>query len=230
MKRIGLIGGFSWLSTLEYYRLLNQFVCDKLGVNHSAELLLINLDRAIFDEYVSHENEAAAYQLIADAAKKLHAGDSELMLMCANGLHRFYDQLQLECNLPILHIADAAAVAIKKEGCKKVGLLGIRATMEGHFYKDRLNNHGIETIVPDTAESNFIHETIFSELVCGRFLPETKKRYLKVIQNLVKNGAEGVILGCTEIPLLVHQKDSEAKLFPTLELHCAAAVEAALQT
>jgi aspartate racemase len=229
IKKIGLIGGFSWHSTLEYYRLLNIFVGQKIGPDHSAELVLINLDRHKFHSFIQDGQEDKAIQMICEGSVRAQSGGADLLLLCANGLHRFFDQVQAAISIPILHIADAIASEIKSKGMKKVGLLGVRATMEGTFYQDRLKKQGIETIVPNDTDRTTIHDIIYSELEIGKFTDQSRKKYLDIIDRLTSAGAEGIILGCTEIPLLIKQSDTKSSLFSTMDLHCLAAVNAAFK-
>lgn len=228
MKKIGLIGGLSWISTMEYYRLINLGMRNRLGMKHSAEIIMMSMDQQTFDQYAKSGDEESAYQVLAQAAKDLKSLDVDFALLCANGVHRFFDRLSLEADLPMIHIADATALEIKKFEFQKVGLLGIRKTMEEDFYKNRLTRHGIETVVPDEEDRILIDRVIFSELVHGEYKEASRQAYLKVMRNLVEQGAQGIVLGCTEIPLLINKSHTKTPLFATTDIHCIAAVERAL--
>lgn len=228
MKKIGLIGGLSWISTMEYYRLINLGVRKELGMRHSADIAMISMDQDVFDHYAKSGDEESAYQTLAKATKELKNVGADFALLCANGVHRFFDRLSLEIGLPLLHIADAAGLEIQKNKFSKVGLLGIRKTMEDSFYKSRLAKFGIETIVPDEEGRKLVDKVIFSELVQGQYSETSRRAYLEIMQNLVEHGAQGIVLGCTEIPLLVDKSHTQIPLFPTTDLHCQAAVQKAL--
>lgn len=229
MKTIGLIGGFSWHSTVEYYRLLNQFIGDRIGVEHAAELVLMNCDNRRFKDLINSGERQKALEILLSAAKRAESGGAEFLLLCANALHRFYDEIQSVISIPILHIADATGLAIQKQGLRRVGLLGVRPTMEATFYPERLKKLGIETIVPSADDISRIHHLIYSELEIGKFTHETRTEFLGFIDGLVEKGAEGVILGCTEIPLLIRPGDTNVMTFSTTEIHCRAAVEESLR-
>lgn len=229
MKVIGLIGGISWVSTLEYYRIINETVKDKLGGYHSAKLILYSVD---FDEVEKLQTQgkwSEATECMIDAAQRIKKGGADLILICANTMHMMAEEVQESVKIPLLHIADATAEKIKRYHMKKVGLLGTRFTMEKDFYKERLQKkHGLEVIIPDEEERQVIHDILYSELCIGDMKQLSKDKFKKIINNLVTKGAEGVILGCTEIPLLVDQKEYEITLFDTTAIHAQAAVEYAL--
>jgi len=227
MKKIGLIGGIGWSSTIEYYRYLNQFVGLKLGNDNAASLILINLDSGEIRQLAERNEEKKIYDMLAQSIQTLQAADAELIVLCANGVHRFHEKLQANCIVPIIHIVEATALAVKKSQLKQVGLLGIKKTMEGNFYQAIFEKHGIKIIVPNSAERDFLDTTIYEELMHERLLDSTKQKYIQIIDRLKNEGAEGIILGCTEIPLLIKQKDSPILLFPTTEIHCKAAIEIA---
>ncbi len=229
MKTIGLIGGFSWHSTVEYYRLLNQFIGDEFGAEHAAELVLVNCDSRRFKDLIDSGDREKALGILLSAAKRAESGGAEFLLLCANALHRFYDEIQSVISIPILHIADAAGIAIQRQGLKRVGLLGVRPTMEGTFYPERLKRLGIETIVPDADDISRNHHLIYSELEIVKFADETRTEFLGFIDGLVMMGAEGVILGCTEIPLLIRPEDTNVMTFSTTEIHCRAAIAESLR-
>ncbi len=229
MKKIGLIGGISWISTMEYYRLINHHIRSKLGENNSAEMVIISLNQKVIDQFAKADKEEEIFKILETSLHNLKIAGANFGLLCANGVHRFYDRLIKTCDFPLLHIVDVTAAAIQKSNFKKVGLLGIKKTMEGSFYRDRLLSHGIQCIVPDTSDRNIIDEIIFSELTKGIFTKASKDIYLQIIRKLVTQGSQGIILGCTEIPLLITQKDIEIPLFSTTEIHCLAAVDKALE-
>jgi aspartate racemase len=230
MKTIGLIGGMSWESSLEYYRIVNQAVKEKLGGLHSAKCVLYSVDFAEI-ETLQHEGRwgEAAHQLIQGAQSVEKAG-ADFVLLCTNTMHKLADDIQANIKVPFLHIADATAGKIHTTGIKTVGLLGTRFTMEEEFYKDRLQiKHGLTVIIPDEPEREIIHRVIYDELVLGVIRQESKARYAGIVEGLVRSGAQGIILGCTEIGLLIHQEDSRVPLFDTTRVHAEAAVEYALQ-
>lgn len=229
MKTIGLIGGTGWVSTLEYYRLLNLEVNNSLGGLNAARCLLFSFNYNDIAELNQKGDHAGVLRLVTDAAQKLEVAGADCIALCANTLHFYADDLQKQISKPIVHIASATAGEIRAKGLSKVGLLGTRMTMEEDFYKSRLRNSNIETIVPDERERAFIHRTIFNELLKNVFLDKTKDQFLSIIRKLQVKGAEGVVLGCTEIPLLVHQADIEIPLFNTLKIHAKALAEFALE-
>ena len=229
MKTIGLIGGTSWESTLEYYRIINELVRDRLGGFHSAKILLYSVD---FDEYVKLMN-VGKWDDIADKlieiAIRLERCGAELLLICTNTMHRVADKVQKAINIPLINIIDVTAERIKERGLKTVGLLGTKFTMEDEFYRNRLGSHGINVIIPEENERNFIHDIIMNELCFGIVKEFSKKRFKEIIENLVSKGAEGIILGCTEVPLLIKQEDCDVPIFDTTRIHAEAAVEYALK-
>ena len=228
MKTIGMIGGTGWVSTEQYYRLLNEETNNRLGGLNSAKIILQSLNYAEIDKLNRADDNAGIYKLVLDAAKKLSAASVDCLMLCANTLHQYVDDLQKEIDLPIVHIADAAAVEITNHNLNKIGLLGTRATMEMDFYTKKLSNAGIESLVPDKTEREFIHNTIMGELLKEDFRKETKEKFLIIINELEQRGAQGIVLGCTEIPLLIKQEDTHLPVFNTLGLHAKAAVEFAL--
>jgi len=227
VKTIGLIGGTTWESTQLYYKIINETVRDKLGKNHSAKILLYSLD---FEELIQikGDNKKLA-EFITHIAFKLEKAEADFLLICANTLHIVYEQVQKNIDIPILNIIDVTGKEIKKSGINKIGLLGTTTTMEKNFYKDRLqNNFDISTVIPTPEERNLIQEVIFNELALGKNKGSSKKEFLSIINNLIKKGAEGIILGCTEIPLLIKQEDVNIPIFDTTFLHAFAAAEKAL--
>ena len=229
MKTIGLIGGTTWVSTLEYYRLINEETNKKLGGLSSAKCILYSLNYAEIDELNKAEGHEAITRLVINAARQLEKASVDCLVLCANTLHMYVDELLKNSSLPIIHIADTTAAEIKKQGLVQVGLLGTRWTMEKDFYTGRLAEAGIKTIIPEKPEREFIHKSIMEEFAKEIFLKETKNRFLEIINYLEKQGAQGIVLGCTEIPLLIKQTDTHLPVFNTLELHAKAAVEFAVQ-
>ena len=229
MKTIGLIGGMSWESSLEYYRIINERVKEKLGGLHSAKCLMYSVD---FEEVekLQHQGQwGEAAKLMIDAAKRLECGGADFVVICTNTMHRMADELQQNIQIPILHIADATAEKIKASGYKKVGLLGTKFTMEENFYKGRLiEKYNLGVTIPDEAERQSIHDVIYKELCLGIVQQSSKNRFKAIIENLSKKGAEAVILGCTEIPLLIKQEDVTVPLLDTTRIHAEAAVDFAL--
>jgi len=230
VKTIGLIGGMSWESSLEYYRIVNQLVKEKLGEPHSAKCIMYSVDFAEY-ENLQHEGKwAELTEKMVDIGKKLEATGSDLVLICTNTMHKMAPQVQESIKVPLLHIADAAADEIKSRNMKKVGLLGTKFTMEQDFYKKRIQKkHDIEVIIPDDKERDTVHNVIYKELISGIINESSRKKFQKIIENLKDRGAEGVILGCTEIPLLIKDKDSVIPVFDTTMLHAKKAVEMAFK-
>lgn len=229
MKKIGLIGGLSWVSTAEYYRLLNEITQKMLGGVSSPHLILESVNREAYVQNVNiRKDEAAASEMILEAARSVEAGGAEFIVICCNDVHRFVPEIEPLIGIPFLHIAQATGGAIKKAGLSRVALLGVRKTMEGTFYQNVLSEFGIETMVPDAAERDYVDGTIMEEMVKGRFTPETRQGYIELMKKLNDEGAEGIILGCTEIPLLIKPDDIDLPTFSTTDLHCQAAVEMAL--
>lgn len=229
MKTIGLLGGMSWESTKEYYRIINQAVQQRLGGSHSARIVLYSVDFAeIEDLRLQGRWEEVAAILIA-AARSIAAGGADCLLLCTNTMHRMADQIQAAVRIPFIHIADATAAAIKARGLGAVGLLGTRITMEEDFYKGHLSSrHGLRVLIPDEADREIVNRVIYSELVRGRIETASREEYKRIISRLAARGAEGIILGCTEIGLLIRQEDIDLPLFDTAEIHALAAVDFAL--
>lgn len=229
MKIIGMIGGMSWESTLEYYRIINEEVKDRLGGFHSAKCILYSVDFAEIEK-LQHENKwEEATDLMVEAARKVERGGAEFIIICTNTMHLMADDVQLNVKIPLVHIVDVTAEEIKKNKFSRIGLLGTRFTMEHHFYKNRLKErHGIEAIIPSEEERKIIHDILYNELCLGDIRNISKDKFKKIIEKLVSQGAQGIILGCTEIPLLVDQKDYSIPLFDTTLIHSKAAVDFAL--
>lgn len=230
MKTIGLIGGMSWESSLEYYRIINETVKEKLGGLHSARSIMYSVDFEEIEELQHKAKWDEATELMIDAAQRIEKGGADFVIICTNTMHKMADEVQKSIKVPFLHIADATAEKIKEQGLKRVGLLGTRFTMEEDFYKGRLGEkHGIEVIIPDKGERLIVHDIIYKELCLGEIRDLSKEKFKKIIKNLTANGAEGIVLGCTEIPLLVKQEDCEVPLFDTTRIHARFAVEYALR-
>ena len=228
MKTIGMIGGTGWPSTLEYYRIINQETNRRLDGLNSAKVILTSFNYAEIDKLNKKEDHAGIYKLVLESAQKLKKCSVDCIVICANTLHQYVEELEKETGLKVVHIADATAMEIKRKGLSKIGLLGTRLTMEKDFYTKRLSQSGIESLVPAKPEREFIHNAIMNELLKEEFKQETKAGFLKIISDLEKNGAQGIVLGCTEIPLLIKQKDTHLPVFNTLEIHAKAAVDFAL--
>jgi len=228
-KVIGLIGGMSWESSAEYYRLLNQGVRARLGGAHSARILMWSFDFAEVEalQHAGRWDQAAA--LLADAARRLERGGADLLLICTNTMHLMAEQVQAAVAIPLLHIADPTAGRIQAAGLRRVGLLGTAFTMEQDFYRGRLRDRfGLDVLVPDEADRRAVHRIIYEELVQGQVVPASRQAYRNVMARLAARGAEAIILGCTEIMLLVGEGDSAVPLFDTTALHAEAAVSLAL--
>jgi aspartate racemase len=229
MKTIGLIGGMSWESSLEYYRIINEAIREQLGGLHSARIVMHSFDFAQIAElqHISDWDQAA--KLLAGAANRLEQAGAEVLVICTNTMHKSADYIQNNVHIPLLHIADATAEQIKATGLKKVGLLGTKFTMEDDFYKGRLRDkYGIEVIIPDEHERQIIDQVIYDELCIGLIKQDSKENFRMIMQNLAENGAEGIILGCTEICLLVGQQDATVPIFDTTKIHAISAGRFAL--
>jgi len=229
MKTIGLVGGMSWESTQEYYRIINETVRARVGGLHSAKLVLYSVDFDEIERMMSAGEWAAAGALLAGAARSLQSAGADFVVLCTNTLHRVAPAIEAAVTIPLLHIADPMAEAIKAAGCKTVGLLGTRFTMEQAFYKDRLSDrHGLRVLVPGAEEREAVNRVIFEELCLGKIRPESRDVYRTIMAELAARGAEAIILGCTEISLLVSQSDASVPLFDTTEIHARSAAELAL--
>lgn len=228
MKTIGLIGGTGWVSTIEYYRLINQGINKKLGGLNSAQCLIYSFNYEEIDTLVKQDRIEDVYPMVLNAAKILQNAKADCLVLCANTLHQYVDKLEKVIDLPIVHIADATAKVINQKGLTKVGLLGTRFTMEMDFYTKRLKKAGIETLTPEKPQRDFIHDSIINEMLHDNFKKETREKFLSIIDDLQTKGAEGIVLGCTEIPLLIKQEDVKLPLLNTLEIHAAAVVDYAL--
>lgn len=229
MKKLGLVGGMSWVSTVDYYRFINEGVNEKLGGLHFAECIIYSVN---FNQFVSNNTAGRwdeSFKLLLNACKSLENAGAEAIVLCANTAHAVADRLEAQIALPLIHIVDATAQAIQKQGLSKVGLLGTKFTMEMDFYKDKLLSYSIEPLVPESQEArDFIQDTLRDELGKGVIREETKRRYLAIIDELIAQGATGIILGCTEIPMIISQEDVTVPVFDTTRIHSQAAVAFAL--
>jgi len=229
MKNIGLIGGMSWESSIEYYRIINEGVREALGGVHSARSVMVSVDFGEIEKLQAAGDWEEATRIMVQCAKQVEGVGADFILICTNTMHLMAEEVQTAVNIPLLHIADATARAVKAAGLDSVGLLGTRFTMEKDFYRGRLEKiHGLRVITPNESGKALVHGIIYEELVKGIILEESRKSYLRVIQALEKEGAGGIILGCTEIGLLVKQEDVPLPVFDTMEIHARAAVDAAL--
>jgi aspartate racemase len=230
MKTIGLIGGMSWESSIEYYRIINETAKEKLGGLHSAKSLMITVDFAEIEK-LQHENRwDDAAQILIKCAQDLERGGADCIVLCTNTMHKLANQISASVSIPFLHIADATAEKIVSEGINKIGLLGTRFTMEHDFYKKRLiEDFGLAVLIPNETDRNIVHRVIYEELVQGKIIDASREEYKRIMESLITQGAQGIILGCTEIELLVKQQDSRVPLFPTTKIHAIAAIEYALK-
>jgi aspartate racemase len=230
MKTLGLIGGTTWVSTVDYYKYINQLTREKLGGAECARLILYSVNFAEFMKFVNADDWGSAAAFLSEIAVKLEKAGAEGIILCANTTHLTADTVQESINIPVLHLVDAVAREIEKQSIKKVGLLGTKFTMERDFFKDRLLGFGIETLLPDAADREFIHNSIYDQLGKDIFLDETKRRYVEIIDDLIDVGANGIILGCTEIPMLIKQSDCNVPAFDTTFIHAKYAVDFALSS
>lgn len=230
MKTIGLIGGMSWESSLEYYRIINEKVKQELGGLHSAQSLMYSVD---FEQIKILQHEGKWDELttiMIDAAKRLEKGGAEMIVICTNTMHRMADDVQKNINLPLIHIVDTTAKSVLANNIKKIGLLGTKFTMEQDFYKKRLfEKYELGVVIPNGSDRELVHKIIYNELCLGIIKENSKKEYLRIVDNLIQNGAEGIILGCTEIPLLIKQEDVAVPIFDTTTLHAEGAVMEAIK-
>jgi aspartate racemase len=223
-----MLGGMSWESSAEYYRLANQMVRDRLGGLHSARLLLSSVDFAEIERLQVSGDWDEAGRLLAAEAGRLQAGGAELLVLCTNTMHKVAETIEVAVSIPLLHLADITAAAVNAAGVSAVGLLATAFTMEQDFYRDRLASQGLHVLVPEAEDRAEVHRIIYDELCRGVVTESSRRAYREVISRLVGTGAEGIILGCTEIELLIGDDDSPVPVFPTTRLHVAAAVEASL--
>ncbi len=218
----------SWESTAAYYEIINREINKKLGSVHSGKIIVYSFDFEEIEKLQHQGDWESLKKLLSDAAQKLEYAGSDVILICTNTMHKIFDDVASSVSCPMIHIADATAEEIKKLNLSKVGLLGTKFTMEESFYRDRFMSHGIETLIPDEEERETIHRVIYEELVVGIFRDESRSEFIRIIKNLEKRGAEGVVLGCTEIPLLIKQEHVDIPVFDTTRIHAMKAVEFAL--
>jgi aspartate racemase len=225
MKPIGLIGGLTYVSTIEYYRFLNELANEKLGGSEAPEIIMYSLNFGEIRKLTEEDDWKNISTIVCNTAKTIEGDGAACLLIGANTMHKIADEVQAVINIPVIHIAEAVAKEIVKHGLKKVGLLGTRYTMQLGFYAERLAKYGIETIIPDQDDVEFVNWTIYNEFSKNVFSQETKSKYLTIISKLKSRGAEGIIEGCTEIPLLLSQADCDIPLFDTAKIHSAAGVD-----
>jgi len=230
MKTIGLLGGISWQSTLSYYRAINDGVNNILGGLHSAKIAMYSVDFAPLEKLQHTGDWAAVAKILIEAAKSIEAAGADFLLICANTMHKLAPEIEAAIDIPLLHIVDATAEVLVNEDIKTVGLLGTSFTMEQEFYKAKLaDRYGIQTLIPGKADREIVHKVIFQELCLGTIVSNSRSEYLRIIDALAAQGAEAVILGCTEIAMLVKQTDTKVKLLDTTAIHANKAVEYAIR-
>lgn len=224
IKTIGLIGGIGWASSLEYYRLINEAVTARMGPAHSARIILVSLNQFDFTSRAAEESPAAIEAFLMETGDRLKTAGADFFLLCANGAHRYAPAVVPNIDLPFVSIVDETAKQVQLSGVKKVGLLGVKQTMSGNFYQNALANLGVTAVTPHAADQHTVHEIIYSELVHNRVSENSRTVFVKIIDQLIADGAEAIILGCTEIPLLIRPEDVAVPVFNTTEIHCDAAV------
>ncbi|WP_201714600.1 aspartate/glutamate racemase family protein [Rossellomorea arthrocnemi] len=229
MKVIGLIGGMSWESSAEYYRIINEEVKRRLGGFHSARCLLYSVDFEEIEHYQSEGDWKKAGETLGEVAHSLEKAGADFIVICTNTMHKVIGDIQEKINIPVLHIADATAHQIKEQGISSVGLLGTKYTMEQDFYKLRLESNGIKVMIPSDKEREIVNKVIYEELCLGKIQQTSRDYYKKVIQGLIETGAKGIVLGCTEIGLLIKQEDSDVPLFDTTHIHALEAVNMSIK-
>ncbi|NOQ92694.1 MAG: amino acid racemase [Flavobacteriaceae bacterium] len=229
MKTIGLIGGLSWESSAVYYKIINEKINNILGGYHSAKCVMVSVDFAEIEKLQKIEDWEGQNKIMVKSARQLENAGADFVVLCTNTMHICSDAIIKNISIPFLHIAKATGEKIKENNLKKIALLGTKFTMEKDFYKDLLKDYGIETIIPNENDRGIVHEIIYKELVHGNINTNSKKAYQKIIKDLQKRGAEGVILGCTEIPLLIKQNDVDIPIFDTTKIHAESAVMMALK-
>ncbi|AFU12823.1 aspartate/glutamate racemase family protein [Bacillus toyonensis] len=229
MKTIGLIGGMSWESTSEYYRILNEEIKSKLGGLHSAKCLINSVDFEEIERFQSNGDWDGAGEVLGNAAYSLQKGGADFIIICTNTMHKVVEKIKENINIPVLHIADTTAKEIKRKGIQTIGLLGTKYTMEQDFYKSRIEENNIKVIVPVEKNREKLNEIIYTELCLGKITSQSREYYKRVIEELVQKGAQGIILGCTEIGLLIKQEDVLVPIFDTTFIHAMEAVNVALE-
>ena len=229
MKTIGLLGGMSWESTAGYYRAINEGIKKRLGGLHSAKIAMVSVDFEPIENLQRKGDWEQMASILCEAARNIQSAGADFLLICTNTMHKVAPQIEAAVTIPLLHIADATAEVLLKKGIKTVGLLGTAFTMEQDFYKGRLSdNYGLNVLVPDEKDRQIVHTVIFQELCLGKINPDSKTAYLRIIEQLAEQGAEAVVLGCTEIGMLVNQSDTDVKLFDTTHIHAQKAVDYAI--
>lgn len=229
MKTIGLIGGMSWESTVPYYRLINQAIKARLGGLHSARLVLYSVDFYEIEQLQRSGDWDRAGQMLADAAHALQSAGADFLVLCTNTMHKVAPAIEAAVQIPLLHVVDGTAADIRSAGLTTVGLLGTRFTMEQAFYSERLQQHGLQVLIPDEPDREIVHRVIYEELCLGKLVDASREMYRRIMAGLVAKGAQAIILGCTEIALLVKPEDAAVPLFDTTEIHARKAAELALQ-
>jgi len=226
MKTIGLLGGTGWESTVDYYKIINKGISNKLGKDHSAKIILFSIDFIEISSRINKNDFEGLGKYLTGVSKEIESAGADCLVICANTLHMFTEQITANISIPLIHITDATAAKLKENNIKTAGLLGTRPTMEMPFYKNRLKEkHGIDIVIPEKSDIDQIHKIITTELLHGIFKPETKAYLLSVMDKMVRLGAECIILGCTDFPLILNQSDTKIKLFDTAEIHAKAAVD-----
>lgn len=228
MKTIGIIGGITWFSSADYYRLLNEKINQRLGESNAAKLILYSVNFEEIKTLTFAGDWKGISNIVCGIARKLEVAGADCLLIGANTMHKIADEIQASVSIPLIHVATQTGLAIQKKHIKKVALMGTRYTMEMNFYPDKLVESGISTIIPDEEDRQYIHDAIYNEMGKGRFIPSTKERILSIIKKLTAAGAEGIVLGCTEIPILIKQEDCDPILFDTTDIHASAAVDFSL--
>jgi aspartate racemase len=228
MKVIGLIGGMSWESSAEYYRLINQETRKRLGGLNSAKVLIYSVNHHEINELEDKDRWTELIEIMVQFARRLEKGGADFILICCNAMHKIAEQIQNSIEVPLIHIADAAAEAVKRARLSSIGLLGAKAVMEEEFFKNNLVSADLKVLIPAENDREFINDVIFNQLAYGKIVKESRERTLEIIKRLKTEGSQGVILGCTELPLLIREEDSVLPLFDTLRLHAQRAVDLAL--
>lgn len=229
MKTIGIVGGISWLSTIEYYKFVNQIVNERLGGVNAARVIIYSVNFADIKKLTEADDWDGLTIMISEAAKQLEKAGADCLLVGANTMHKIADRIQAAVNIPLIHVAVVTAEAIKKKDLQTVALLGTKYVMQQDFYRDKLSEQGIDTIIPGQEDIDYINNAIYTEFGKGVFLPETKARFLQIIDTLIGKGAEGVIFGCTEIPILIQADECPIPVFDTTFIHSLAAVDFVMQ-
>ncbi|MES2328381.1 MAG: aspartate/glutamate racemase family protein [Bacteroidota bacterium] len=229
MKTIGIVGGISWLSTIEYYKFVNQLVNERLGGVNAAQVIIYSVNFAEIKKLTEADDWDGLTAVISEAAQQLEKAGADCLLVGANTMHKIADKIQAAVNIPLIHVAVVTADAIKKQNLQIVALLGTKYVMQQEFYRNKLSEQGIKVFIPEQEDIDYINNAIYTEFGKGIFLPETKQHFLQVIDHLVTAGAEGVIFGCTEIPILIQQQDCSIPVFDTTLIHATAAVDFVLQ-